>query len=232
MGADLYGPEYFSSYMPDSEARTKRVAMYQHEYSRISAFVKGGNVLDIGCGVGDFLSGFDDKMWARYGIDVSTYALQLATKKDVRTKLPDPATNYFDLVVFRGTLQHLDEPLSMIKRSIAWLKPGGYMVFLATPNIGSVCYRLFQELPMIDPRLNYVLVSPKILTQILNNLGMEVLGFHFPYRSTPYARPLHDLACFVGRCFGIRRAFAFWGNVLECYARKPTNGERAGRLHV
>ena len=85
-----------------------------------------------------FLNMFEDSAWVKYGIDVSPYALQLASQKHIITTLPETCDNFFDLIVFRGTLQHLDEPITTIKRCIRWLKTGGYMVFLATPNIGGL----------------------------------------------------------------------------------------------
>ena len=95
------------------------------------------------------------------------------------------------------------------------------MVFLATPNIGGICYRLFQDLPALDPTRNFMLVSDRILSQLLRNLGMDVVALEFPYRGTPYGKPLRDLLSFALRCLGVRRKFAFWGNMMECYARKP-----------
>src|SRR5437660_11765154 len=132
----------------------------------------------------------------------------------------DPAA-FFDLVIFRGTLQHLDEPMEMIKKTIAWLRPGGYLVFLATPNTGGIYYRLFQEHPALNPKYNFMLVSDRSLRQILENFGMEVRRFEFPYLGSPYANPPKDLLRFVLRCLGIRKPFAFWGNMMECYAQKP-----------
>lgn len=218
---DLYGPDYFSVYMPDSAEHRKRTVMYQQEYARIRAFITTGTVLDVGCGTGDFLATFEADLWTRYGIDISPYALHLASQKGIITTLPESCFSCFDLIVFRGTLQHLDEPISMLKRCIQWLKPGGYIVFLATPNIGGLCYRLFQELPMLDPARNFMLVSDTILRHIAQNLGLSVIKINFPYRGTPYARPLQDCARFALRCIGIRRPFAFWRNVFECYVQKP-----------
>jgi SAM-dependent methyltransferase len=198
------------------------MAMYREEYVRIRQLVRSGSVLDVGCGVGDFLNIFEDSAWVKYGIDVSPYALQLASQKHVITTLPNQCDEFFDLIVFRGTLQHLDEPIVMLKRCVRWLKPGGIMVFLATPNIGGPCYRMFEELPMLDPSRNFMLVSDTILRHILENLGLTVLKFHFPYRGTPYARPWRDCIRFGLRCIGVRRPFAFWKNMMECYAQKST----------
>lgn len=217
----LYGREYFASYEPDSGAAyKKRATMYRQEYERIRAYVNSGRVLDVGCGLGEFLSIFEDG-WEKYGADISPYALEAASSRGISTILPEDPDGTFDLVVFRGTLQHLDEPLSAIKHSIRLLKPGGYLVFLATPNAGSLCYRLFQELPMLSPRHNFVVISAKILRQILENLGLEVRALCFPYLDTPYASPFRDIAQFFLRVIGIRTRFPFWGNLMECYARKP-----------
>ena len=221
--AGLYDEQYFRDYLPDDEtfAFRRRQVMYRQEYERITRYVESGRVLDVGCGFGDFLELFSPSRWQRYGIEVAPVALAALHARGIQTDLTDQPDESFDLVVFRGSIQHLDEPVGMIKRCVQWLRPGGYMVFLATPNIGSLCYRLFQELPAIDPPRNFVQVSDRILRNILENLGMEVLRFEFPYRGTPYAHPMRDVRGFVLRLFGVRRLFPFWGNMLECCARKP-----------
>jgi SAM-dependent methyltransferase len=222
--ARLYDACYFREYLPNhkSAAFWRRRAMYRQEYERITRYIQSGSVLDVGCGCGDFLELFTPSRWERFGIEVAPVALEVLENRGIRTDLVGKPDESFDLVVFRGTLQHLDEPITTIKRCIRWLHAGGYMVFLATPNIGSLCYRLFQELPAIDPPRNFMQVSDRILQGILENLGMEVLRFEFPYRGTPYARPVRDTVSFVLRLLGVRRDFAFWGNMLECYARKPS----------
>lgn len=221
--ARLYDERYFGDYLPHvgGPAFRRRMQMYQQEYERITGYVQSGRVLDVGCGLGDFLALFPPSRWQRFGIEVAPLALDALRARGICTALPDDPSDFFDLIVFRGTLQHLDEPLATVKRCIRWLRPGGYMVFLATPNIGSLSYRLFQELPAIDPPRNFMLVSDRILRRIMENFGMEVLRFEFPYLGTPYARPAHDILSFTLRLCGVPRSFPFWGNMLECYTRKP-----------
>jgi SAM-dependent methyltransferase len=221
--ARLYDERYFREYLPDYESTAFRLrrAMYRQEYERITRYIQSGRVLDVGCGCGDFLELFTPSRWERFGIEVAPVALEALDARGIRTDLAGMPDESFDLVIFRGTIQHLDEPLATIKRCIRWLHAGGYMVFLATPNIGSLHYRLFQELPAIDPPRNFMQVSDRILRGILENLGMDVLRFEFPYKGTPYAHPIRDAFSFVLRLLGVRRDFAFWGNMLECYARKP-----------
>jgi SAM-dependent methyltransferase len=221
--AGLYDEQFFADYLADrpSLAFRQRQAMYRQEFRRITRYVRSGRVLDVGCGLGDFLELFDPAQWQRYGIEVAPLALKALRARGIETNPFCEPEGSFDLVIFRGTIHHIDEPMVAIKRGIRWLRPGGYMVFLATPNIGGLCYRLFQELPAIDPPRNFMQVSDRILRMLLENLGMEVVRFEFPYRETPYARPVHDVFSFLLRLAGVRRSFPFWGNMLECYARRP-----------
>lgn len=232
--ARLYGAGYFREYLPDygTSAFRLRQRMYRQEYARISRYIQSGRVLDFGCGCGDFLELFPPSHWERFGIEVSPVALKVLQARGIDTDPTREPDESFDLVIFRGTIQHLDEPLVAIKRCIRWLRPGGYMVFLATPNIGSICYRLFQDLPAIDRPRNFIQVSDRILGDILRNLGMDVLRFEFPYRGTPYAHPVRNVFSFALRLAGVRRNFPFWGNMFECYARKPLSDENGGEYSV
>lgn len=214
----LYDKSYFASYVKDA----KREEMYRQEYERIEniAHLSCGNVLDIGCGLGDFLELFSDS-WKKYGVEVSEYAKKTASKKGVNFKIPEKK-NFFDLIVFRGTIQHLDTPLSEIKKKFEQLKPGGWMVFLATPNAGSWYYRIWQDLPMIDPKYNFVIFSDKQLSNILYQFGLKVKKINYPYIDSPYANPLLDHLKFVLKLLGFSMKFAFWKNMMEIYAQKPT----------
>lgn len=224
--SDLYTEEYFADgqYGGDPERSTS----YRQEYGRLSEFMAAeGRVLDVGCGTGDFLSLFDSGSWERYGVEVSDYAAARAEEKGVRITGYDLPKEHLDLVVLRGTLQHLDEPFAALRACYDMLKPGGWMTFLATPNSGSIYYRLFSELPALDPPRNFLIPSDIMLTNTLENMGMEEIKFHYPYLGSPYSKVLRDHTYFLLRFFGVRRRFAFWKNMMECYARKPNLNELA-----
>lgn len=219
----LYGEEYFKNYGLGYSTlqRQQRLAMYHQEFARLSKYATEGNVLDIGCGTGEFLSNFNVSRWTRFGIEPATAAREAAEKNGIDFDLSRLKPGTLDLVIYRGTIQHIDEPLSSIKKSVRLMRPGGMMVFLATPNSGSLCYRLFQNLPALDPQRNFCIFSSKTLSQILTNFGLIVEEVVYPYLSTPYARPIRDHLAFALRCFGIKTKFAFWGSMMEIYARKP-----------
>ena len=213
---ELYDRPYF-----DSRADPRREAMYRQEFDRLLARtgLDGGKVLDIGCGEGQFLDLFEGSKWRKHGLEVSEHATAVCQAKGISFDLPaDPG--YFDLIVLRGSIQHLDRPVDTLIKCYDWLRPGGWLCFLATPNAGGIAYRLFQDLPALDPPRNFVIFSDKVLRQCLENLGFRDIYFVYPYLSTPYASVLKDHFFFVLRLFGVKKGFAFWRNMMECYATK------------
>ena len=219
LSADLYSEDYFTD--RHSGQDTRREESYAQEIARIRSYALSGKVLDVGCGTGAFLHHFDENAWEKYGIEVSAYASREAEKQGIRMIGYEYRPDFFDLIVMRGVLQHLDKPLWTIQACRNMLKPGGLLVFLATPNTNSPMYRLFGELPMLDSERNFVLFSDTMLRQILTNLGLHVIRFEYPYLQSPYAKPVSDHLKFFLRFFGLKSQFAFWRNMMECYARRP-----------
>tara|TARA_Y100000996_G_scaffold167598_1_gene130256 strand:- start:8584 stop:9261 length:678 start_codon:yes stop_codon:yes gene_type:complete len=212
--------QYEKDYFSNRDSDKKRMLSYHIEYEKILSYVKGGSVLDIGCGLGEFLELFG-KDWNKYGIEISKYASSISEKKNIKMIDFDFDFNSMDLIIFRGTIQHLDKPLWSIQKCINMLKPNGYMIFLATPNTNSIHYRLFKSLPALDPKRNFILPSDIMLKQILENFGLRVIEIRYPYRNTPYSNIFLDHLNFLLKIIGFDRNFAFWGNMMECYAKKP-----------
>lgn len=180
-----------------------------------------GTVCDVGCSTGEFLEAI---CWTgpRYGMEISAHARRAAMQRGVdfsRNILTE--RNFFDVVIFRGTIQHLPEPFRAMQQAHRALKPGGHIAFLATPNAGSLVYRLWQELPVSDDARNFWMPSAKTLSNALKNFGFEIVATEYPYLNSGYARPLLDMRSFVLRFFGGKTDFAFPGNMFNMVALKP-----------
>lgn len=215
---ERYPDTYFSKRQGNDPLRQRQFSL---EKQMIEKYVKGGAVLDVGCSTGEFLSAIE---WQgeKYGMEISDFARAQAKESGIRFDRDLLNTvDFFDLVVFRGTIQHVDEPFRFIKLAYKSLKPGGFVVFLATPNVNSPLYRAKKTLPALNPRLNFYVPDDINFPNALRNFGFEVREMRYPYLGTPYCRLFRDHFYFFLNL--ISKKFyphAFWRSMIEVVAQK------------
>jgi ubiquinone/menaquinone biosynthesis C-methylase UbiE len=195
--------------------------MYVQEHARImQRSPHNSAVLDIGCGVGTFLSLFEH--WEKFGYEPSEYASRQAAEKGISmvSHLCDLKDESMDLIVFRGTLQHINEPIAELAEATRILRKGGRLSILSTPDIDCLVYQIWHQLPALEARRNWILFGNHYLRNILSRLGYEEIEILHPYLGTPYAKPISDLCKFILSMFLGYRKFAFPGNMMEVHAVK------------
>jgi SAM-dependent methyltransferase len=206
-----------------------RQHMYQNELKNLlgimkSAGLSAGKVLDIGCGGGEFLSFLQEKGWEAYGTEVRPEVREIAEKRGIIFNDYNYDAGYFDLIIMRGVIQHIENIEEILAISYKLLKQGGILAILANPDTGSICYRLFKEMPALTGGQHrtpvYRAWRKKELISFLDRLGFNILSTRSPYIGTPYAHPSKDVASFILRLFGVRKVFPFWGNMIEVYSIK------------
>ena len=94
-----------------------------------------GKVLDIGCGNGFFLRYLKTKGWDVLGIEPSSFARKNATSLGIETKpnFTGLKNSTFDVIMLRYTLEHLRNPLSMLKKIKKYLVNNG-LIIVMVPN--------------------------------------------------------------------------------------------------
>ena len=117
---------------------------YQRKFSQPEQY----KLLDFGCGVGDFLLIAQREKWQVGGIEISKLAAQKANQKLEQNcvitgnlKSKNLPVSTYDVVTCYHVIEHLLEPIKTLKLIYKMLKPGG-VIFLETPNIGSIGARL------------------------------------------------------------------------------------------
>ncbi len=106
----------------------------------LQAATQGRRVLDVGCGIGNFLEKALEMGWDAHGVEPSAFAGQKAIERfgnRVRQCMLheagfEPAS--FDAVTIWYVLEHVPNPLDVLKNVAAVLKPGG-VCCIAVPNI-------------------------------------------------------------------------------------------------
>jgi 2-polyprenyl-3-methyl-5-hydroxy-6-metoxy-1,4-benzoquinol methylase len=117
-----------------------RLRQFKIDKSLIHKFIKNGKICDVGCSTGEFLYNIGWKKHA-YGMEINKYAKKEAKKFINFNKNITNQKNYFDIVVFRGTIQHLDDPFNFLKNSYNSLKKGGWLILLSVPNANSILFK-------------------------------------------------------------------------------------------
>jgi SAM-dependent methyltransferase len=102
---------------------------------------KKGRVLDVGCGVGNFLALAKEKGWECWGIDFDqdsiatakkTFGLEHMEVSDLTTFIQNHPDERFDLVTFFDVFEHIDNHHEFVAQVSSILNPGGY-VAMAMP---------------------------------------------------------------------------------------------------
>jgi SAM-dependent methyltransferase len=220
---DKYGPDYFRSRLKNDPLRLRAFEQEKQFLGKrlaSEAFLKG-RVLDVGCSTGEFLEVMGWDLKSAYGMEISEFARERAKEagisfdKDLFTE-----TDFFDLVIFRGTIQYLPSPFEYLYAAYRALKPGGWL-FLTSPNTSSLYYRWFGTLPFLEEDLHFWIPSDASLRMVLRNAGFRHIEIEFPYLGTPYARPVRDHFRFAMKAlFRTRHKFPFWRNIMYVAAQK------------
>jgi len=190
VGQEKFGEDYFRFRQGNDP---KRQISYQQERTYLVRWLgektlHEGRLLDVGCSTGEFIAALGWNVENVFGMEISDFARSLAQKRGIHFDRDLTNTeSFFDLVVFRGTIQYIRSPFEYIQRASVALKPGGHVLFLATPNTNSPYYRAFKTLPFLEEEVNYWVPCDSSLRMVLRNAGFEVLDISYPYWHTPYA---------------------------------------------
>ena len=97
-----------------------------------------GRILDIGAGVGDFLSVAKNDGWQTIGIEPSEKAKAIAKKKGVSfvENLSELENNSFDVITMWHVLEHVPDLENQIAELKRLIKPNGTII-IAVPNFNS-----------------------------------------------------------------------------------------------
>ncbi len=134
-------------------------------------FKPGGTILDIGCGAGDYLAAMQNLGWHVSGVEPDPVSAERARARGLEIKTGSLAQariadHSFDQVTMRHVLEHLHDPVAVIKECFRILKKGGRLVLL-TPNKDSLGHKHFRETYFhLDPPRHLTLFSTKAIVRL------------------------------------------------------------------
>lgn len=139
-----------------------------------------GRLLDFGCGGGHFLKRMADRGWSVTGLDAAVGAVR-RIQDDLGLQAlvgslphPDLKPCTFDVITMWHSLEHVHDPLAILREAYRLLVPGGRLV-VATPNIESLPYYWFgQSWFGLDLPRHLTHFTPQTLLAMLQTAGFEV----------------------------------------------------------
>ena len=107
-----------------------------------SGFVAGREVLDVGCGLGQFIEVANRCGWKAEGLELSRGAVDFARHQGLAVRNLDFLSgeieqNSYDLVTLFEVIEHVPNPAEFLQRAGEVVRPGG-LVYLTTPNFASL----------------------------------------------------------------------------------------------
>lgn len=136
-------------------------------------------VLDVGCGSGVLLARMKSLGWDVEGVEVDPGGVEAGRKRGVSVRLGTVADQSFpeasfDAVHSAHVIEHVHDPISLLKECRRILKPGGQLVFL-TPNVASWGHEVYGKAWLnLDPPRHLVLFTPASLRRAAEEAGLEV----------------------------------------------------------
>ena len=144
------------------------------------------HLLDVGCGKGDFMARMHRQGWEVEGLEVDAEAVKYVRSISDLTvhigsleniRFPD---NTFDAITSNHVIEHVHDPISLIRECLRILKPGGRLV-LATPNIESFGHDIFERnWTHLDPPRHLRLFTMKALRECAVRAGFPSINVWSP----------------------------------------------------
>ena len=139
-----------------------------------------GRLLDFGCGGGSYLQRMADLGWRVAGLDVSPRVVQ-TIRRDLGFDAhlgtlphPDLMPGSFDVITMWQALEHVHQPLAVLRGAYELLVPGGKLI-LAVPNFNSLPSGWFGEHWFgLDLPRHLTHFTPKTLGAMLQTAGFRV----------------------------------------------------------
>ena len=204
IGAYYKSDEYYShqenkkGFVPRLYEAIKKINL-KHKFRLASRDLPVGKLLDIGCGVGDFLHVAENKGWQCTGVEPSEEAREIARQRikgdllysEDLEQLPDQS---FDLITMWHVLEHVDDLKWQVAQLQRLIKPNGRIV-IAVPNYRSYDGRFYNaywaayDVPRHLNHFNKTVITKMFKTSGLSLVCMDKLvwdAYYISFMSEQY----------------------------------------------
>ena len=164
-----YSAYSYSSRKPVSQATQKS---FSDLLDKFEPYRQTNNLLDVGCGQGDFLIAAKARGWDVYGSEYSPAAVKLCEDSGITMHQGEFLQHTFDglsvdILTSFEVLEHTNTPHALLKDPLMRLRSGG-LFYLTTPNFNSILRHLEKNrFRILGYPEHLVIYTPKSLEQLL-----------------------------------------------------------------
>jgi 2-polyprenyl-3-methyl-5-hydroxy-6-metoxy-1,4-benzoquinol methylase len=154
-----------------SVARTAALEVFALPASEI------GELLDVGCGNGQFIARMQSLGWAVAGVDPDPAAVSYARSRGLEIfsgMISDvPCIPRYDVITLSHVVEHVVDPVELLRECRKRLRPGTGRLLITTPNIDSLGHWWFGDYwrGLEVPR-HLTLFSPAALRECVKRAGL------------------------------------------------------------
>jgi SAM-dependent methyltransferase len=243
---EVTGENYFVGGAHDPNRKIKEGAEFVGAIEKILG--RKGVVLEAACGKGEFLVGAIRRGWQARGVEMTEYFAEIATDYGIDVEVASVEESSYleqpsscDAIFMLAMLEHLYDPISMIRKAHKVLVPGGIAVINVPNEVTSLVNRIGNQYvklmygkswtmslsPTFSP-FHVVGFSPKSLAYALESNGFEILSLTTA-SGTNELPPAKDFRQLVER-FALSISLMVGkvadrlnkGNEIMCWARKKS----------
>jgi SAM-dependent methyltransferase len=136
-----------------------------------------GDLLDVGCGSGEFLARMKALNWNVAGMEPDPKALDVAQARlgiSVKSRLTEFSSGQFDVITMNHVIEHLPDPIAVLRECKRLLKPSGRLL-ITTPNKASLGARWFgRNWVALEPPRHLMLFTNKSLRSCVERSDLTV----------------------------------------------------------
>lgn len=148
------------------------------------------SILDVGCGEGSFLSNLNKNLFEANGLEINKEGADICQKKNLKVyrqnlQNTDFKEKKFDVITLWHVLEHLDDPISTLKKASDILNKNGILL-LSTPNTDSLGFRYGKNnwFHMDSPR-HLVLYNEKSIRKLTELADFDIIKIKSEYFEYP-----------------------------------------------
>lgn len=189
LGHDSYMEDHYTEYyrvklMPALDYRS--AVINPRKYSQLMHHISTpGSILDVGCGLGDFLHECQKHGWTCQGVEINAFAADYGRRvygldivsQSIFDFSADEAV--YDCITLWGVLEHFTRPMAVLEKLLRLLRPSG-LLLVEVPNGDSFLVRYFERYGghidrIIEGDRHLMLFSVVALRELMKKVGFHEL---------------------------------------------------------